>query len=152
MLLTDHEYGAMHWCWERVCQRQGLTLKTFALPTMASTSAEIVAAAKAAMTERTRVFFFSHVLSPTGLVLPAQELCAEAKKRGILTIVDGAHAPAFIPLNVDADRRGLLRLQLSQVVAGPHGYRLPLFRSRRERAHSTSPCELGLEAGPGQVR
>ncbi len=102
VLMTDHEYGAMHWTWERACQRQGLTLKTFALPTMARSSAEIVAAATAAMTDRTRLFFFSHVLSPTGLVLPAKELCAEARKRGIITVVDGAHAPAFIPLNVDA--------------------------------------------------
>ncbi len=41
------------------------------------------------MTERTRLLFFSHVLSPTGMVLPARELCAEARKRGILTVVDG---------------------------------------------------------------
>jgi isopenicillin-N epimerase len=97
VLLTDHEYGAMHWCWERACQRQGLTLRTFALPTLAASPQEIVDAACAAMTERTRVLFFSHVLSPTGLVLPARELCAEARRRGILTVVDGAHAPAFVP-------------------------------------------------------
>jgi isopenicillin-N epimerase len=54
------------------------------------------------MTGRTRLFFFSHVLSPTGLVLPARELCAEARRRGILTVVDGAHAPAFVPgLNIE---------------------------------------------------
>jgi isopenicillin-N epimerase len=102
ILLTDHEYGAMHWCLERAAQRQGLTLRTFPLPTMASSPAEIVEAAVAAMTERTRLVFFSHVLSPTGLVLPAQALCAEARRRGILTVVDGAHAPAFTPLDVDA--------------------------------------------------
>jgi isopenicillin-N epimerase len=102
ILLTDHEYGAMHWCWERAAQRQGLTVRTFPLPTMASSPAEIVAAAVAAMTERTRVFFFSHVLSPTGLVLPARELCAAARARGILTVVDGAHAPAFVPTDLDA--------------------------------------------------
>src|SRR5579871_850337 len=103
ILLTDHEYGAMHWCWERAAQRQGLTLRTFALPTMAAAPQEIVEAACAAMNERTRLFFFSHVLSPTGLVLPARELCAEARKRGVLTVVDGAHAPAFVPgLDVEA--------------------------------------------------
>lgn len=53
------------------------------------------------MSPRTRLFFFSHVLSPTGLVLPAKELCAEARRRGILTVVDGAHAPAMIPLDLD---------------------------------------------------
>jgi isopenicillin-N epimerase len=102
ILLTDHEYGAMHWCWERAAQRQGLTLRTFALPVLPSSPAEIVDAACAAMNPRTRLFFFSHVLSPTGLVLPARELCAEARRRGILSVVDGAHAPAFIPLNLDA--------------------------------------------------
>jgi isopenicillin-N epimerase len=102
ILLSDHEYGAMHWCWERAAQRQGLTLRTFALPILPSSPQEIVDAAVAAMTERTRLFFFSHVLSPTGMILPAQELCAEARRRGIPTVVDGAHAPAFLPLNLDA--------------------------------------------------
>jgi isopenicillin-N epimerase len=90
----------MHWCWERAAQRQGLTVRTFPLPFLAATPDEIVEAAVAAMNERTRLFFFSHVLSPTGLVLPARELCAEARRRGILTVVDGAHAPAMLPLNL----------------------------------------------------
>jgi isopenicillin-N epimerase len=102
ILLTDHEYGAMHWTWERAAQRQGLTLRTFPLPIMPSSPQEIVDAACAAMTERTRLFFFSHVLSPTGMVLPATELCAAARRRGILCVVDGAHAPAYLPLNVTA--------------------------------------------------
>jgi isopenicillin-N epimerase len=100
ILLTDHEYGAMVWCWERAARRQGLTLRTFPLPTMPRDPGEVVAAAVRAMTPRTRLFFFSHVLSPTGLVLPAKELCAEARRRGIVTVVDGAHAPAMIPLDV----------------------------------------------------
>jgi isopenicillin-N epimerase len=100
ILMSDHEYGAMIWCWARAAQCQGLTIRTFKLPTMATDPAEIVAAATKAMTPRTRLFFFSHVLSPTGLVLPAKELCAEARRRGILTVVDGAHAPVYIPLNV----------------------------------------------------
>jgi isopenicillin-N epimerase len=100
ILLTDHEYGAMHWCWERAAQYQGLTIRTFPLPILPSSPSEIVDAACAAMTERTRLLFFSHILSPTGMILPARELCAEARRRGILTVVDGAHALAFLPLNV----------------------------------------------------
>jgi|SRR5579883_583156 len=100
ILMSDHEYGAMIWCWQRVGQRQGLTIRTFELPTLATDPAEIVQAAVKAMTPRTRLLFFSHVLSPTGLVLPAKELCAEARKRGIMTVVDGAHAPVYIPLKV----------------------------------------------------
>jgi isopenicillin-N epimerase len=101
ILMSDHEYGAMIWCWERVGQRQGLTIRTFPLPTMTTDPSEIVASAVSAMTSRTRLLFFSHVLSPTGLVLPAKELCAEARRRGILTVVDGAHAPVYVPLNVN---------------------------------------------------
>jgi isopenicillin-N epimerase len=109
ILLTDHEYGAMHWCWERAAIRQGLTLRTFPLPALAKSSQEIVDAFVREFNPRTRLVFFSHVLSPTGLVLPAKEICAEARKRGIISVVDGAHAPVMIPLNVkevDADFYG----------------------------------------------
>ena len=101
ILLSDHEYGAMHWCWERAAIRQGLTLRTFALPLLAGDPPEIVDAARAAFSDRTRVLFFSHVLSPTGLVLPARALCAEAKRRGIITVIDGAHAPAMVPVELE---------------------------------------------------
>jgi isopenicillin-N epimerase len=109
ILLTDHEYGAMQWCWERAARQQGLTLRTFSLPILPGTPGEIVDAARAAFSERTRLFFFSHVLSPTGLVLPARELCAEARRHGILTVIDGAHAPAMVPCNlgdIDCDFYG----------------------------------------------
>lgn len=101
ILMSDHEYGAMVWCWQRVGQRQGLSVRTFSLPTMTTDPGEIVESAVRAMTPRTRLLFFSHVLSPTGLVLPAKQLCHEARRRGILTVVDGAHAPAMIPLSIN---------------------------------------------------
>jgi isopenicillin-N epimerase len=100
ILLTDHEYGAMHWCWERAARRLGLSLRTFPLPSLPRSSDEILDAVRNAITERTRLLFFSHVLSPTGLVLPAREICLEARRRGVLTVVDGAHAPAMIPVDV----------------------------------------------------
>ncbi len=121
ILLTDHEYGAMHWCWERAARRQGLTLRTFALPTMARNPGEIVEAATKAMTARTRLFFFSHILSPTGLVLPAKELCAAARKRGIVSVVDGAHAPGMLPLNVDDVRADFYAANLHKWLLAPIG-------------------------------
>lgn len=99
VLMTDHEYGAMVWCWERAARRQGLTIRTFALPDSGD-PAEIVAACVNALSPATRLLFFSHILSPTGLVLPAAELCAEARKRGVVSVVDGAHAVALLPLDV----------------------------------------------------
>jgi isopenicillin-N epimerase len=102
VLLSDHEYGAMHWCWERAAVRQGLTLRTFPLPVTTESPATIVQAVRDALTERTRLLFVSHVLSPTGLVLPVRDICAQARRRGVLTVIDGAHAPALIPVDLDA--------------------------------------------------
>jgi isopenicillin-N epimerase len=105
ILLTDHEYGAMVWCWERAASRLGLVVRTFPLPLRPRRAQDVVDAACAAMTRRTRLFFFSHVLSPTGMILPARELCAAAHARNIPTVVDGAHAPAFVP-NLRLDEIG----------------------------------------------
>ncbi|AEW98057.1 MULTISPECIES: aminotransferase class V-fold PLP-dependent enzyme [Streptomycetaceae] len=102
ILLTDQEYTPMRWCWERMARRRGLRLRTFRLPAMPAGPEEIVEAAVAAMNPRTRLLSFSHVISATGLVLPARELCAQARRRGIVTVIDGAHAPAFLDLDLDA--------------------------------------------------
>jgi isopenicillin-N epimerase len=61
-----------------------------------------VDAFRRALGERTRLVFFSHVLSPTGLVLPAAAICAEVRRRGVLTVIDGAHAPAMVPVALEA--------------------------------------------------
>src|SRR5258708_3943073 len=74
-LLPDYECGAMHWWWERAAQRQGLSVRTFPLPVTAEGPGQIVEAFRQALSPRTRLLFFSHVLSPTGLVLPARAIC-----------------------------------------------------------------------------
>ena len=100
LLMSDHEYGAMIWAWERTAQRLGLTIKTFPVPLNPTDPAEIVEAARNAMTPKTRLFFCSHVLAPHGLIMPAKELCALARKHGVLSVIDGAHAAAMIDLNI----------------------------------------------------
>ena len=121
ILMSDYEYGAMIWTWERAAQRLGLTIRTFPLPEKPSGPGEIVEAATKAMTSKTRLFFFSHVISPTGLVLPANELCEEARSRGILSCVDGAHAPAMLPLKVDSIRADFYAANLHKWLLAPIG-------------------------------
>jgi isopenicillin-N epimerase len=62
---------------------------------------EIIESVAAAITSQTRLLFFSHVYSATGLIVPAKKLCDLARSRGILTVVDGAHAPGMIDLQID---------------------------------------------------
>lgn len=94
ILLSDQEYLTMRWCWERVADRCGLALRTFAVPPMPSDPEEIVQAAVQAMGPHTRLVFFSHIASATGLVMPARRICEEARQRRIVSVVDGAHAVA----------------------------------------------------------
>jgi isopenicillin-N epimerase len=101
ILMSDREYGAMQWCWERAAQRQNLSVRFFKLPLMPASSDEIVDAITAALSPQTRLLFFSHVYSATGLVTPTAQICELARRRGIITVVDGAHAPGMIPLVID---------------------------------------------------
>lgn len=101
ILMSDREYGAMQWVWERAARRQGLGIRKFHLPLMPKSADEIVDAVAAAMTPQTRLLFFCHVYSATGLVAPAAAICDLARRRGIITAIDGAHAPAMIPLAID---------------------------------------------------
>lgn len=101
ILTSDREYGAMFSCWNRAARRLGMELKTFPLPLMPHSAGETVDAVEAAITPRTRLLFFSHVYSATGMVVPARALCSLARRYGVLSVVDGAHAPSTIDLNVD---------------------------------------------------
>ncbi|MFZ4649397.1 MAG: aminotransferase class V-fold PLP-dependent enzyme [Rubrivivax sp.] len=101
VLATDHEYGACDATWQRVCEAAGATYRrvTIPLPFEREGFAQRVLQAAG---PRTRLLFVSHLTSTTALIFPLQELCAQARARGLLTLVDGAHAPGHVPLALDA--------------------------------------------------
>lgn len=101
VLATDLEYGACDATWQRFCERQGARYRHVAIP-LPFESADVVERIMAAITPRTRLIFASHITSTTALILPVAELCAAARARGILTLIDGAHAPGQIPLSLDS--------------------------------------------------
>jgi isopenicillin-N epimerase len=102
VLTTDHEYGAIDRTWRFVCQKTGATIVRQAIPLPVTSTAAVVDAVWAGVSERTRVISISHYTSPTALILPVEEICRRARAAGILTIVDGAHAPSQIPLDLSA--------------------------------------------------
>ena len=101
VLSIDLEYGACIATWQRVCQQRGATLRSVEIP-LPLDAASFTERVMAAATPRTRLLFVSHITSTTALVLPIAALINEARARGILTLVDGAHAPGQIELNLDA--------------------------------------------------
>ena len=98
---TDHEYGALDLMWEFVCERAGARYVRQPVRAPAISAEEIADAIWAGVTERTRVLFLSHVTSRTATLFPVADVCARARERGILTIVDGAHAPGQLELDLD---------------------------------------------------
>jgi len=101
VLATNLEYGACDATWQRVCEKQGAHYRHVTIP-LPFESHGVVERIMAAVTPRTRLIFASHITSTTALILPVAELCAAARARGILTLIDGAHAPGQIPLSLDS--------------------------------------------------
>lgn len=102
VLTTDHEYGAMMYCWRHHARERGFVVREIQLPFRAEDQQDIVNAFERQITSRTRVIYFSHVTTTTGLVLPARELCAMARERAIITVIDGAHGPGMVPVDLEA--------------------------------------------------
>jgi isopenicillin-N epimerase len=105
VLTTNHEYGACSNGWEATCARTGARYVRLPLPMPdeeGGDAASIVETLWAGVTERTRVLFLSHITSPTALCLPIAPLLARARAAGIYTVVDGAHAPGQIALDLPA--------------------------------------------------
>ena len=100
ILTTDHEYGAMDRTWRYICDQIGARYVQRPIPLPVTTHADFVEHFWAGVTERTRIIFISHITSPTALTFPVAEICRRARAAGILTIVDGAHAPGQLPLNL----------------------------------------------------
>ena len=102
VLATDHEYGAMDRTWRVVCAEAGARYVQAHVPIPLPTADEVVERVWAAVTPRTKVLFISHITSSTAVRFPVEELVRRAREAGIVTIVDGAHVPGHIPLDVRA--------------------------------------------------
>lgn len=102
VLASDHEYRACDCAWEFACQKTGAAYRHQSIPLPARSSEELAEAFWQGVTPRTRVIFISHITSQTALCLPVESLCARARRAGILTVVDGAHAPGQLPLDLEA--------------------------------------------------
>jgi isopenicillin-N epimerase len=106
VLSTNLEYGALDLAWEHVCGDFGARYVRTPIPLPFESSDELVETIWAGVGPRTKVLYLSHYTSGTALTLPVGELCRRARERGIRTIVDGAHVPGHLPLDLrelDAD-------------------------------------------------
>lgn len=102
VLTTDHEYGACDHAWDFLCGKTGARYIHQPIPLPAASEQEIEAEFWRGVTDHTRAIYLSHITSPTALRLPVEAICRRAREQGILPIVDAAHSPGQIPVDLGA--------------------------------------------------
>jgi isopenicillin-N epimerase len=100
ILSTDHEYGACDRVWHFVCGKTGATYRKVKISVPVTTHEAMLEELFAGVTPRTKVLYISHITSPTALTFPGAEACRRARELGIMTLIDGAHAPGQIRLDL----------------------------------------------------
>lgn len=102
VLTTNHEYNASRNALNEAAARAGARVVVAAIPFPLRSPAEVVEAVTSAVTPRTRLLLIDHVTSPTGLVLPLEPILRELSRRSVDVLVDGAHAPGMLDLDLGA--------------------------------------------------
>lgn len=102
IVASSHTYGAVRNALRHLCARTGAKLVEARISLPVANEADLVAPIERAFTRRTRLLVLDHIASPTGLVFPVRRLAAFARRRGAQVLVDGAHAPGQIALDIPA--------------------------------------------------
>src|SRR5688572_23977151 len=100
VVTTNQDYGRMLDTWEQRVRRDGITLSKVSFPVPPRSHDELADRLLGAITPRTKVLHFCHITNLTGQIFPVKRICNEARRRGVMTIVDGAHAFAHFPFTV----------------------------------------------------
>ena len=100
VLMTDHEYGALVRQWNVWGQKNGVGIVQQKIPLPVHSEQEFVDSFWTGVNKNTRVIFISQITSPTAIIFPIEKIIKKAKENGILTIVDGAHVPGHIDINI----------------------------------------------------
>jgi isopenicillin-N epimerase len=100
LLTTNHEYNACRNALDFVAARSGARIVVAEIPLPIQSPDQVIEAVVAKISPKTRLALLDHVTSQTGLVMPIQRLVRELNQRGIDTLIDGAHAPGSVPLDV----------------------------------------------------
>ncbi len=149
ILTTDHEYGAMDRTWRYYCAKSGAKYIQRHIPLPVTSHADFVEHFWAGVTPKTKIIFFSHITSTTALIFPAAEICKRAREAGILCIVDGAHVPGHIPLDLSALDADIYTGALHKWLMAPKG--AAFLYARRDIQAWLDPLVVswGYDAEPG---
>jgi isopenicillin-N epimerase len=140
LLVTNHEYNACRNALDFVAERTGARVVVADIPFPLNSAAEIIGRVTACVTPRTRLALLDHVTSQTGMVLPIERLVEELSRRGVDTLVDGAHAPGMVPLNLDRLGAAYYTGNCHKWLCAPKG--TALFHVRRDKQPFIRPLTI----------
>lgn len=137
VLSTNHEYGAIDRTWRFLSGETGFTYVNQPIPAPIDSREQFLRDFWKGVTPRTRVIFLSQITSSTAIIFPVEEIINRARREGILTIIDGAHVPGQIPLNLDSLGADFYAGNLHKWLCAPKG--AGFLHARREVQHLVKP-------------
>ena len=121
VLMTDHEYGALVRQWNLWGEKNNVKIKQQKVPVPVTSKDMFIDNFWRGVSKKTKVIFISQITSPTAIIFPVKEIVDLAKNKGILTIIDGAHAPGHIDLNIHSLGCDFFTGAIHKWLCGPKG-------------------------------
>jgi isopenicillin-N epimerase len=140
LVVTDQEYNATRNAVNFVAGASGARVVEVRAPFPVSGPEEVLERVLAALTPRTKLLVVDHITSPTGLVLPIERIVAETRARGVDTLVDGAHGPGHVALDLDALGAAYYTGNCHKWMCTPKG--AALLHVRRDRQKGIRPLAI----------
>jgi len=147
VLTTGHVYGAVRQALLRERDLHGITIREVPVPLPVRSRDDVLARILDALTERTRLVLVDHVTSPTALVMPVREIVNACHARGVAVMIDGAHAPGMLPLDLDELGADWYTGNLHKWVYAPKG--CAFLHASAGRAQETHPASISHHYGAG---